>query len=102
MTGSAPRVSADLESRLAQFVEHHVLGGERLAVSELCADRPDLADSLTALVNQYLSLTMSLDAGTDLAPAVETTALPSFDGFQTIERVGTGGMGEVFKLRDLQ
>lgn len=101
--GSDPRVSADLESRLARFVEHHVLRGERLAVSELCAGRPDLADSLAALVNQYLSLTMSLEASMDvLSPSADAPALPSFDGFQTIERIGTGGMGEVFKLRDLQ
>ncbi len=28
--------------------------------------------------------------------------LPLFDGFQTIERIGAGGMGEVFKLKDLR
>src|SRR3954469_23588141 len=95
--GSDPRISADLQAALARFVEHHVVRGERLAVSELCADRPDLADSLTALVNRYLSLTVSLDASMGQSPAVETAALPSFNGFQTIERVGTGGMGEVFK-----
>src|SRR3954468_10261392 len=95
--GSDPRISADLQAALARFVEHHIVRGERLAVSELCADRPDLTDSLAALVNQYLSLTMSLEASMDvLSPALDTPALPSFDGFQTIERIGTGGMGDVF------
>ena len=29
-------------------------------------------------------------------------ALPTFEGFRTIERVGAGGMGTVFKLQDLK
>src|SRR5262249_49394991 len=31
-----------------------------------------------------------------------TDQLPTFDGFRTIERLGAGGMGEVFKLQDLK
>jgi serine/threonine-protein kinase len=100
MTPSA----AELEARLAQFVEAHVLHGERLAVSELCGDRPDLEEPLAALIRQYLSLTVALDASEDTpAPAAALrTRLPSFDGFETIERIGAGGMGEVYKLRDLR
>ena len=45
MTPSA----AELEARLAQFVEAHVLHGERLAVSELCGDRPDLEEPAPAV-----------------------------------------------------
>ena len=96
--------TAELESRLARFVEHHVLHGERLPIADLCADRPDLVDSLDALIEQYLTLTVSLDPTPEL-PALSapgTAALPSFDGFQTIERIGSGGMGDVFKLRDLK
>ena len=52
--------SADLEERLGRFVEHHVLHGERLPLDRLCADRPELEDSLRPLVDQYLSLTTSL------------------------------------------
>ena len=97
--------STELEARLGRFIEHHVLNGERLPVSSLCGDRPDLADPLNVLIEQYLSLTVSLDATMETAPiAPEPPAapLPSFDGFQTIERIGSGGMGEVFKLRDLK
>ncbi len=96
--------SAELEAKLARFVEHHVLRGERLSVSDLCADCPDLTEALNVLVDQYLSLTVSLDAPQDIfaETAGETPALPSFAGFQTIERIGAGGMGEVFKLRDLK
>ena len=94
--------SAELESRLARFVEHHVLHGERLPVQDLCADRRDLVEPLRALIDQYLSLTKAL-GGSDEPPGPgPATELPTFDGFQTIERIGGGGMGEVFKLRDLK
>lgn len=108
MTG----ISEDLEARLARFVEHHVLKGERLAVDVLCADRPELSAPLGALIQRYLSLTASLE-GEAVAQAVspalrvegprpERAAQPRVEGFETIERIGAGGMGEVFKLRDLR
>ena len=96
--------SAELEARLERFVEHHVLRSEQLTIGELCGGRPDLEAPLVALVQQYLALTQSLDSSVDLTtPSMAgAMALPSFEGFQTIERIGAGGMGEVFKLRDLQ
>ena len=95
--------SAELESRLGRFVEHHVLHGEQLAVQDLCADRRDLEEPLRALIDQYLSITRSLNSFEEIhAAAAGASTLPSFDGFQTIERIGAGGMGEVFKLRDLK
>ncbi len=97
--------SAELEALLGRFVERHVLHGERLSLSELCGARPDLEEPLAALIRQYLSLTASLDSSIDEGPvpARERSAeLPSFEGFQTIERIGGGGMGEVFKLKDLK
>jgi serine/threonine protein kinase len=96
--------SADLEARLGRFVEHHVLHGERLGLSELCADRPELEEPLAALVRQYLSLTASLEASphAPLEPPREHGPFPAFEGFQTIERIGSGGMGEVFKVRDVK
>ena len=101
--------SVDLEERLHRFVEHHVIHGERLAVADLCADRPDLAPALQQLVDRYLAITRSLEANPDFRVKgdfrpngvfrlkAEATGqnLPSFDGFQTIERLGAGGMGEV-------
>ncbi|HVL69575.1 MAG TPA: serine/threonine-protein kinase [Vicinamibacterales bacterium] len=96
--------TADIEALLATFVEHHVVHGERLDVRELCAARPDLLAPLQALVDRYLSISATLDGecpgGVGGPPAA--TPLPSFDGFQTIERIGAGGMGEVYKLRDLR
>ena len=36
------------------------------------------------------------------AATLQPATLPSIDGFRTIERLGSGGMGEVYKLQDLQ
>ncbi|HEY7502115.1 MAG TPA: serine/threonine-protein kinase [Vicinamibacterales bacterium] len=95
--------STDLEPLFMQFVEQHVLHGRRLQAEALCGGRVDLIAPLNALIDRYLSITAALD-GTDLGAVddgVATTELPRFEGFQTIERLGAGGMGEVFKLRDL-
>jgi len=100
MTNTA---STDLEARLGRFVEHHVVHGERLPVEQLCADRPELLGPLRALVDDYLALTLSLSGEpTGAALLASHPALPAFEGFQTIERLGGGGMGEVYKLRDLK
>ena len=95
--------SVELEARLARFIEHHVVHGERLEVDAICADRPDLAPALRALTERYLALTSALDRDPLAdAPALPGRRdLPAFEGFETIERIGAGGMGEVYKLRDL-
>ena len=103
-------MTADLEARLARFVEHHVLEGEQLPIDVLCADRPELAAPLRALIEQYLSLTTSLDGETRIpvAALVAPDSRPAsvsplvVEGFQIIERIGSGGMGDVYKLRDLR
>jgi serine/threonine protein kinase len=98
----SPTSTAELEARLAAFVEHHVLRGEQLPLEPLCADRPDLLQPLRALVDQYLSVTTSLNGqGPAATPSSMQLPLPRFEGFQTIERLGGGGMGEVYKLKDL-
>ena len=96
--------SSEIEARLAAFVEHHVLHGERIPVERLCADRPELLQPLRGLIDQYLSLTTALvpEAAVSDPEPWPSAALPQFDGFQTIERLGGGGMGEVYKLKDLQ
>ena len=95
--------STDLEDRLARFVEHHVMHGERLPIERLCEGRPELVEPLSALTRRYLSLTESFGSDDTVAGAANPPpgAMPRFEGFETIERVGGGGMGEVYKLRDL-
>ena len=102
-------VSTDLEQLLAQFVEAHVLRGETLQLQDLCRDRPDLVTPLEQLIREYQSLSEDLDAdaiepntGDVSAGTTPSSALPQFAGFQTIERIGGGGMGDVFKLRDVK
>ena len=100
MTGT----STELEALLARFVEHHVVQGGHLPLEQLCAGRPDLVPALDALVRRYLLLTGSLDRDPPAraSPTDADAPLPAFEGFQTIERIGSGGMGDVYKLRDLR
>jgi len=93
--------ASELERRLASFVEQHVLDGTRPPVEALCEGRPDLVGPLRDLIERYLSLTVSLDGGVPRTEVLQADApLPEIAGFQTIERIGSGGMGDVYKLRD--
>ena len=65
----------------------------------------ELIEPLRGLIAEYTAA----DAGRSTAirpsrssPRLPAASLPVFEGFQTIERIGAGGMGEVFKLRDLR
>ena len=93
----------EIEALFARFVEEHVIHGRVLAAADLCGGRAHLIEPLDRLIGRYRSITFALDGGA--APDERTSpagdALPEFEGFQTIERLGGGGMGEVFKLRDL-
>ena len=97
-------VSSDLEALFAQFVEAHVVRGEVLRADELCGARSDLVEPLEALIHRYRSLTDDLGGDALMSEVLNapTSEAPAFDGFQTIERIGAGGMGEVYKLRDLR
>ena len=94
----------DVEALFARYVEHHIVHGERLDPEELCRDRPELMTPLKELIHEYERLDRTLTASV-LAEAPTATepdgALPEFEGFRTIERLGGGGGGEVYKLEDL-
>jgi hypothetical protein len=95
----------DLEATFERFVEHHVLHGTELPIEALCDGRPDLVQPLRALVARYHAVTRSLDTtGAQFLPGAldVAPALPAVEGFRTIERLGAGGMGEVYKLQDLK
>ncbi len=97
-------MSADplVEELFLRFVEHHVSEGKILSAQDLCRGNEDLLEPLQRCIRGYLALDQTLDQGTVTAPEApeRDKDLPIFDGFQTIERIGGGGMGEVFKLRD--
>ena len=93
----------DLEARLADAVDHH----ERHGVLP-----PSLPPTVAAMAARYLELALMLDDGASsrgrsplddqAARDPQADTLPSIDGFHTIERLGAGGMGEVYKLQDLR
>lgn len=94
-----------IEARFARWVEHLVVHESDVDPATLCADRPELLPQLQALIAQYRHASDSLDgiSGQVRGDVVGTpTPLPVFEGFRTIERIGMGGMGEVYKLRDLK
>ncbi|MHC4698119.1 MAG: hypothetical protein ACYTFA_15405, partial [Planctomycetota bacterium] len=89
----------------ARYVEHHVVHGERLVPEELCEGNAELFEPLRDLIRQYEVLDETLTASLPTG-ALQTTKpdepLPTFQGFRTIERVGSGGGGAVYKLEDLE
>ena len=97
---------SDLETLFGRLVEHHVMHGAMPPIEEIAAGQPDLVAPLRALAQEYLELSTRLDGDGSGAPSdtpsESARPLPLFDGFQTIERLGAGGMGEVYKLRDLK
>jgi serine/threonine-protein kinase len=94
----------DLAVRLARIVEHHVAHGTLLSAEAVTTDRPDLAAPLDRLVKQYLQVALALEGAPRQPPVAHPPEqdVPAIDGFRTIERLGTGGMGEVYKLQDLK
>ncbi len=88
------------EELLQRYVEHHLLHGERLSPEELAAAEPALLEPLRALIQRYEELEKTL-APTPPEANAAGDALPSFEGFRTIERLGRGGGGSVYKVEDL-
>jgi hypothetical protein len=97
-------VTAELQSLLERYVEEHVLHGRTLDAAALCEGRTALVEPLRALIAEYTALTRDLEwqPALDTPRGAPVEGLPSFEGFHTIERIGGGGMGEVYKLRDLR
>lgn len=103
MSGSPPPADAEAAARecLERYVEGH-LAGERPEVERLCADRPELLARVRALVAGYHAVESALaaPAGDGIADP-DAGVLPAFEGYRTVERLGRGGGGDVYKLQDL-
>jgi hypothetical protein len=98
--------SEELQTLLERYIERHLVNGESIDPFELCADRQDLVTPLSELIQKYHKLSDALEPGgakpeMSNQPTVRDAPLPRFEGFRTIERLGAGGAGEVYKLEDL-
>jgi len=84
-------------------VEAEELRGKRLDLAEVCRDVPHLRPNLEVLVADYRRVSDALDGKwcREASDVTQVDDLPTFPGFRTIERIGGGGMGEVFKLQDI-
>jgi serine/threonine protein kinase len=92
---SSDRV-ASLESILASILRRIDAGETPPTPAELQSRYPDFADALIEYFHDEL-------ARTSADPTATTSlALPSFAGFETLELLGRGGCGAVYRARDVQ
>jgi len=98
-------VKQRLEELFARYMEQRDLHGNCLSVEELCADCPELTEELREYIRQYEMLDSMLAPSSPYRERITETkeeSLPQFEGFRTIEQIGKGGGGNVYKLEDLK
>lgn len=94
-----------VDELLARYVEQHYRTGAAPDPEVLCSENPELVADLRQAVRRFFELETTLRGQ---AGELETSAGPSSDpapdieGFRTIERIGGGGGGDVYKLEDLE
>ncbi len=96
---------AQLATLLERYAERREMGGEHLSAAELCTERPELTEQLEALIATYDEIDARLSSGgtpSGRPHSLTPRPLLELEGFRTIERIGAGGMGEVYKLEDLE
>jgi serine/threonine protein kinase/Tol biopolymer transport system component len=85
-----------LRGLFAQYVEHHVEHGGTLSTEELCKGDPELLRRLLALIRDYHHLDETLTLPASLQPGERVGS------YRILSRLGSGGMGDVFKAEDLK
>lgn len=94
-----------LEELFARYVDQRIVRDTHLSIADLCKDCPELEGELSEYIRQYelldtLLAPSSLPTAESMDPHEEV--LPKFEGFRTVEQVGKGGGGRVYKLLDLK
>lgn len=93
-----------VEELFGTWVQRHVVDDVRLDPRELCGDDDAALRELVRCIAEYDALQETLGTAEAATPAEADPAarLPQFDGFRTIEKIGSGGGGDVYKLEDLE
>ena len=86
---------------LARWIALREAGGDTPEPEALCGNRPEVLAELRASIAAYERVEAGF-ARLDSGDGEEDSALPGFEGFRTVEKIGRGGGGEVYKLVDLQ
>src|SRR5713226_8074602 len=92
------------QTRLDEMLLHYEELRERgapVAPEALCRDCPELLDALTRGIAGLASMDNLLRAPPDHETPVAAAELPSIPGFEILEELGRGGMGVVYKARQI-